>query len=362
MKIIVFCGDSHEKWSPKNEQTGIGGSEEAVINICREFVKTGHDVTVYNRCEDDAGEYDGVKYVDFLDYKGEETDIFIGWRSLMPWKMGKNYKVGYHWLHDTTSEEDVKAALSLGASKVMVLSKWHRRLYGNLENKWVYLTRNGVNMAQFDQKVERVPGRIFYGSSYDRGLKEILENWPKIKLAVPEATLHIAYGWNTWESIAKKQGTDAYTAFQNVKEDIEQAMQQEGITHLGRISHEAVAKEMLEADVWGYPTWWPEISCITAIKAQVAGAIPSVIPTAAVAETVQYGLKTDRGYYNSMEGGIALPTEAMEQWTANTIQVLKAEPESKEPLRQQMSQWAREYSSWETIAKEWIVEFEGALQ
>ena len=361
MRITIFCGDSHESWSPKNEKTGIGGSEEAVINISRELVKLGNDVTVYNRCEDDAGEYDGVKYVDFLDYSGEQTDIFVGWRSLMPWKMGKNYKIGYQWLHDTTPEEEVINSLNLGASKVMVLSKWHRRLYGNLENRFVYLTRNGVNTSQFDQKVERVPHRIFYGSSYDRGLKELLENWPKIKLAVPDATLHIAYGWNTWESIAKKQGDEGIEAFKNVKETLEQMMQQEGITHLGRISHEEVAKEMLEADLWGYPTWWPEISCITAIKAQVAGAIPCVIPTAAVAETVRYGFKTNRGYYNSVQGGVAMPEEAMEQWTNAAIAILRRPESEKAPLREQMMKWAREYSDWSTIAKEWNEEFTNAL-
>ncbi len=362
MTITIFCGDSHEAWSPKNEATGIGGSEEAVINIAREFAKLGHDTTVFNRCEDDAGVYDGVKYVDFLDYTGEQTDIFIGWRSLMPWKMGKNYKKGYQWLHDTTPEEEVINSLNLGASKAMVLSKWHRRLYGNLENKFIYLTRNGVNIDQFNQKVDRVPHRLFYGSSYDRGLKELLENWPKIKLAVPDATLHIAYGWNTWESIAKKQGEESMAAFKNVKEDLEQMMQQEGITHLGRISHKEVAKEMLEADVWAYPTWWPEISCITAIKAQIAGAIPCVIPTAAVAETVKYGFKTDRGYYNSIQGGVALPEEAMEQWTNGCIALLRATSESKEPMRQKMMNESCEYSNWSTIAKEWLVEFEGALQ
>lgn len=360
MKIGIFCGDSHEKWSPKNEKTGIGGSEEAVINIARELVKLGNEVTVWNRCEDDAGTYGGVQYVDFLDYEETPVDVFIGWRSLMPWKMGKNYKVGYHWLHDTTPEDQVKQALSLGARKAMVLSKYHRRLYGNIENNWLYETRNGVNTAQFEQKVERVPGRVFYGSSYDRGLKELLENWPKIKLAVPHATLHIAYGWNTWESISKKQGEVGIESFKNIKEELENAMQQEGITHLGRISHEQVAKEMLEADVWGYPTWWPEISCITAIKAQVAGAIPVVIPTAALAETVQYGYKTDRGFYNSV-GGVTMPQEALEQWTNAVISALKKDESEKSPYRKTMSERMKARYDWSTIAREWQEEFNGLL-
>lgn len=361
MRITVFCGDSHEKWSPKNEATGIGGSEEAVINVTRELVKLGHTVTVFNRCEDDAGTYDGVEYIDFLDYEGQETDVFIGWRSLMPWKMGKNYTVGYHWLHDTTPQDQVLQAFQMGAKKAMVLSKYHRRLYAGVRNDQLFLTQNGVNLSQFDQKVKRVPYRIFWGSSYDRGLKEMLEEWPKIKLEFPEAELRIAYGWQTWESIAKQSGEQMLAAFGNVKEAIEVLMAQEGITHLGRISHEEVAKEMLSADVWAYPTWWPEISCITAMKAQVGGAIPVVIPTAAVAETVQWGAMTSRGYYYSLHGEIVMPGEAMEQWIQGMKLMLAKDWKEKEKYRKTMMEWARKEYSWQEVAKSWVAEFEKEL-
>lgn len=365
MNITFLCGDSWEKWSPKSEQTGIGGSEEAVINMSRELAKLGHDVTVYNHCDDDAGEYDGVRFVDVLDYDNPETDVLIGWRSTQPWKMAsskKNWKVGYHWLHDVMPEDDVMQCLAMGADKIMVLSKYHRRLFPNILNKEIFLTQNGVNLSQFDQKVERVPGRLFWGSSYDRGLKELLEHWPKIKLAVPEATLHIAYGWKTWESLAKRQGDKYYEHFKNLKKDFEEMMGQDGITHLGRISHDQVAKELLEADVWSYPTWWPEISCITAMKAQIAGALPVVIPTAAVAETVQWGYKTDRGYYTGLKGDVAAPGDAIDQWVNGTIEMLqKGGSDETEDYRNQMMEWARKKFDWATVAKDWAAEFERGL-
>lgn len=359
MKIFIFCADSAEKFSPRSEVRGVGGSEEAVINISRELVKLGHKITVWNKCEDDAGEYDGVTYRDYLEYKGEECDIFIGWRSVQPWKIVKpaSYKIGYHWLHDTLPEKEVAQCFSLGARKAMVLSKFHRRLYGNIRNEECFLTRNGINTTHFDEDVKRVKGRMFWSSSYDRGLKELLGEWPKIKLAVPEATLHIAYGWQVIEK-RMHESPD----FARLKEHIEELMKQDGVRHLGRIGHQEVAREFMEADVWGYPTFYPEISCISAIKAQAAGAIPVVIPTAALAETVQYGYKTDRGYYNDIQGNIVMPFDAMEQWTAKTIEYLQKPEEEKSALRAEMSKWAKEHYSWNKVAKEWEQEFENELR
>lgn len=359
MKIGIFAGDTYEAWSPKSVKTGIGGSEEAVIYMSRALAKLGHEVVVWNRCEDAAGTYDGVKYVDFLDYDQDQVDIFIGWRNTQPFKMAKNYKVGYFWLHDTMPQEEVAQAFALGARKVMVLSMYHRRLYGRVDNRSIYVTRNGINVDDFKQKVKRVPGRIFWGSSYDRGLKEMLEQWPKIKLANPDATLHVAYGWQTWESMVKRHGEKRVEkAFEMTKEAIEEMFEQDGITHLGRISHKQVAKEMLEADVWGYPTWWPEISCITAMKAQAGGAIPVVIPTAAVAETVEFGFKTNRGYFNARADGIGQPEEAMDQWIELVNGVLEKPMEDKQEYRDTMQMFALNYFDWNHIAEEWVKEFE----
>lgn len=355
MEIIIFAGDSHESWSPKSVESGVGGSEEAIINMALELTKLGNKVTVYNRCEDDAGEYEGVMYRDYLEYDQQECDVFIAWRNITPWKMAKNYKVGYHWLHDTTAEKDVMQALSLGAKKVMVLSKWHRRLYPNIKNEEIFLTRNGVNLADFDQTVERVPHSLFWGSSYDRGLVDLLQDiWPKVKLAVPDATLRVAYGYQT---MAKILGEDS-RQFKDFKANLDELMEQEGITHLGRISHKEVAKEMLQADVWAYPTWWPEISCITAMKSQIGGAIPVVIPTAAVAETVQWGLRTDRGYYMGLDGSTIMPHGVMEQFSELLIAVLNGD---KTVDREEMMRWAREHYSWEGVAREWNDEFKKNL-
>ena len=42
--------------------------------------------------------------------------------------------------------------------------------------------------------------KIFYGSSYDRGLMHLLLMWKEIKKEIPDATLEIYYGWKLFQS------------------------------------------------------------------------------------------------------------------------------------------------------------------
>jgi len=51
--------------------------------------------------------------------------------------------------------------------------------------------------------VVRQQNRIIYASSYDRGLESVLRNWKEVKTAVPNAELHIFYGWNTYDRYMK---------------------------------------------------------------------------------------------------------------------------------------------------------------
>ena len=41
--------------------------------------------------------------------------------------------------------------------------------------------------------------RVIYTSSYDRGLEHLLKMWPDVKKSVPDAELHIFYGWQLFD-------------------------------------------------------------------------------------------------------------------------------------------------------------------
>ncbi len=59
--------------------------------------------------------------------------------------------------------------------KIFVLSRFHRRLYSALPEDLFFYSRNGIHPAHFDQPVERDPYKVVYGSSYDRGLSQVLQ-------------------------------------------------------------------------------------------------------------------------------------------------------------------------------------------
>lgn len=344
MKDIQFyCGSSHEAFSPKSIESGIGGSEEMLINLAKELAKN-NKVTVWNRCLDDEGVYDGVTYKNYDEFDTKKCDALIVWRLPQLYLKHHLDKVDakkYLWLHDTVIQLDVIPYI-FAFEKIFVVSNWHKSYYIQLMPEEVYdriyVTRNAVDYSLFDQKIDRDPKTIVYGSLYNRGLKELLTAWPKIKLEVPDAKLRIFYGWQTLEKILP------FEQFKMFKDDIELLMAQEGITHLGRISHAEVAKELLGAGIWAYPCLnFNEVSCITAMKAQIAGAVPIIIPRAALNETVRYGIKIGRAQNEQ---------ELLDKWTYSVIKVLN-DTKGQEAMRRVMQNGVKDSFTYEGLAKDW---------
>src|SRR5689334_9604779 len=128
--------------------------------------------------------------------------------------------------------------------------------------------------------------KVGYFSAYYRGLDCLLDMWPVIYQKTDgKATLDIYYGWQSWEALSGD-----HTLKPRIEAKLE-ALKKYGVTEHGRVSHEELAKAMKETDVWAYPTEFPEIHCITALKAQQAGCWPVVTDVGALKETVKCGDK-----------------------------------------------------------------------
>lgn len=129
------------------------------------------------------------------------------------------------------------------------------------------------------------PNSVGYFSAYYRGLETLLDIWGDIRKQVPTATLDVYYGWESWLAI---QGEDAF--YEQMEKKFEE-MKDQGVTVHGRVGHKDLIKAMQSIQVWAYPTEFPEIHCITALKAQEAGCYPVTTNVAALNETVQSGVK-----------------------------------------------------------------------
>jgi glycosyltransferase involved in cell wall biosynthesis len=130
--------------------------------------------------------------------------------------------------------------------------------------------------------------KMLWASSYDRGLIHLLEMWPDIKKEIPEAELHIAYGFNLFD---KAHSNNPY--MMKWKTNMEELMKLDGITHHGRLSKSDLIKLNKECDVWTYYCTFDETNCITSLTAIQYGAVPITMNRAALQDTAFIGTKIE---------------------------------------------------------------------
>lgn len=183
--------------------------------------------------------------------------------------------------------------------------------------------------------------KLFYGSSYDRGLQHLLKMWPQIKEAYPDAELHVCYGWNMFDkAYANNPERMAW------KDRMNKMMEHGGIVHHGRLSKEELRKVQEQCGIWAYPTDFQETCCITAMDCQLLGVVPVTIKLAALDETVQSGVKIDGDIYDE---------ETQEEYLKQLLELM-GNKERWEFEQQEGKKWAKEWS-WESVADKWSEEF-----
>ena len=242
----------------------------------------------------------------------------------------------------------------------MVLTEWHKQhmleRYPFLKKermlKKIVITGNGIDPARFKGSRKKNPKKVIYSSSPDRGLDVILEGiWPLVLEKVPDAELHIYYGWDSFDKFASIPGWGHLVEFKNKVQQL--FLNSKNVTQHGRISQEQLAIEMQEAAIWLYPTYFTETYCITAVEAQLAGAIPVTNHLAGLADTVKSGV--------ILEGDVRDP-EVQKKYAEMTINLLTMEKNERENLHKLVKKNAPR-RSWDDIAKQWeeSVIIEGVL-
>lgn len=349
--IILYAGQGYEHWDGQSDITnGIGGSEGMCIQLMREIARLGNKVIVYNDCGPSDGKtFDGVKYIDHRKWDpNTKSDVFISLRRPDVFNRIIKATKTELWMHDTDYGKQ-PLELMYAPNKIFVLSDFHKQIlkqnHGITDDSIFWVTRNALNktaLAYADEKAgKHDPYKCIYASSYDRGLMNLLAIWPKVKAAVPEATLDIFYGTVTMDRMIEMrlQGGDVMgaNAMKQFKSQLmDTIVKTDGVRELGRISQNELYKKFKESGIWTYPTEFEEISCITAMQAQALGAIPVCTPFAALNETVgKYGIKAQLDKY------------------ADALIYTLQNPGEMEAKRSPMMEWAREQFDVTALAKEW---------
>lgn len=338
-EVEIYCGSCWEEWGAPSVLKGIGGSEEAVIYNAKELVKLGYKVIVYNNCGDMEGEFEGVTYKQFFKFNPLDVhNIVVQWRGNVLQQVKAKKKI--IWLHDVPVPGLLKEEELHTYDTVMVLSEYHKSLLPDFipEHK-IFVSTNGINLKDFTLKKEpsRNLKRLIYTSSYDRGIQHLLDVWADVKKEVPEAELHLFYGWDCYNKMmAAGHRPPAF------KEYMTKLMAQEGVFEHGRVNHKELIKEFYKSGVYVYPTHFQEISCISAMKAQACGCVPLVFNYAALSETVKAGVKLE---------GIGTNPEDMEKYKQELIKLLK-DSAYQEEIRKEVVKHKDEFA-WSEVAKKW---------
>ncbi len=358
--VVIYCGKAWEEWGPDSLSKGIGGSEEAVIRLAREWSAKGWNVTVYNNCGTEEiidVEASGglVIYRPFWEFNPKDKqDVFISWRDPLVFDYDINASVKLLDLHDVPNLLDYTSKRIKNIDRIMVKTMFHRNLLPTIPNGKISVVGHGVDASEFDGSVPRAHHQVVYTSSYDRGLEHLLDIWPEVVKEVPDARLLIAYGWDLFDRI--RGGDKEKVAW---KEKMLEKMAHPSINELGRLSHKDVATLMKSSDVFAYPCHFAEIFCIAAAKAQMAGAIPVVTTSdSCLRETVGIGLQISGTLDESkqLEPGAATPDEVLEKYKTELIKFLK-DDKLRADVRETAMRYARETFSWQKVAGKWIEEF-----
>lgn len=355
--MAIYVGPSaYETWGPTSLSKGLGGSEEAVIHLSRELGKLGWDVTVFATPGAAHGDDYGseviyrealsvrdtsrfsVHWRHFWEFNpNDEYDVLISWRA--PWFFDNDFKARkqYLWLHDMIEKPELTEERLAKIDKVIFVSQWHADQYADVvPKKKSFASGNGIIPSDFkDQFVtNRKKYRMVYMSAYERGLPILLDIWPEVKKAVPDATLDIYYGWQSFDALLRDN--PERQAWKNKL--MKQIKDLDGVTEYGKIGQDQIAIEVQRADILAYPSVFPEVYCISYIKACAGGAYPV---------TSDFAVLGDYNRGTQVHYDVENPEQFKKDYTKALIKELK-----KSHDRSELINWAQDYS-WAHTAESW---------
>lgn len=309
---LAFRGSlGFKNW--RTDPRGLSGSELGFVRICEELALSGHDVHAFTLC--DEGDSYAVSSSDSvtihsIDDRAEIDESYDLAISINEPELLRACKARVRacelWLNSfeynlVGFDEHVDIWLSPSeAHRNMIISTPHevevtatgpKAYYRAKPEKW-HTAMLGCDPWRYPD-TPKVSGRVIYCSSPDRGLHLLLQEWPKIKRAVPHATLRIFYRLRAWidgfENIAYNPAIEELRSRALYIDECLRRMSgpEWSIEVCDAVSRERIEREMCEAEVLAYPcdtTRWSEGFSCTILEACAARACPVIFGTDALGE------------------------------------------------------------------------------
>ena len=281
----MYCGSTGEAWSGDEARSGgLGGSETNAGELAAALAARGFSVVLSGNVAD--GVHDGVHYLSEAQLRLTDADGKPQFDHVIISRVVQQFTSQhalaarrgiYLWVQDLfphmspyeTSADTVARLLTRIApqlTRVLALSPSHAAemreafpaLHAQHTRLWSWMP-NAIDPvrwtsaeAAFEAAGEsKIRRRFIYTSTPERGLLHLMRLFPRIRQAIPEATLVVA----------------TYST-SGVTPEMHHLMEQASghITFLGRLSKDALYREILRSEVWLYPTTFKETYCNTALE------------------------------------------------------------------------------------------------
>lgn len=265
----------------------LGGSETALVEVARRVALRGRRVAVFCPVPEGAERtYDGVVYRHHAAAEAALADGTLAVGTLVVCRdptrawLGRFAQRTLLWLQDMPMEglrRQHREALPF-VDRFLAVSRFQRDRFVarfDLPPERFVVTRNGVDAARYRPWGERVRGRLVYGSTPFRGLSVLLDAFPRIRSAVPEATLHVFSGMSLYD-----QADAPFRAL------YDRASATAGVVRYDPVPQPALIDELRRADLMAYPATFDETSCVAAMMAISAGTPVVASSRAGLPETV----------------------------------------------------------------------------
>jgi glycosyltransferase involved in cell wall biosynthesis len=331
--IVYYCGGTSIEWDPTSQS--LGGSEQAIVEICTNWVSLGYRVAVYSRLTQ-ASHYNGIDFMDWKQFPFNVThNVVILWRMSgincglqFPIKTRKLF-VDFHDNNFVFRHPYLPFVDKI--DKIFFKSKFHLEYYQrhfktelNIDRYAIVPNGLRVNRFKLSPQVKREPFRFCYCSCYTRGLMPLLQFvWPLIFKAFPQAELHVYYGMN---------GLD-----QQLKQNLMFLMGQPGVMDHGRRNVEEIIVEKWRSSFHLYITECEgEIDCISIRESLITGCIPLISKSNVFQEREGIHFDIQQGY----------------EKIANSIINVLTKPEFIEMCRERFAK-SETIVDWNTVARQW---------
>lgn len=264
---------------------GLTGSELACVMYAVGLSELGREVTLFMNFTNPGriGRVTCCPYQEWEEtYCRQEWDALCAWMSPEPLRLAdpSQFRLFNQQVSDFNMCEpgwekyvDFLAPLSSSHARYMAPSTAFPR------DRWRVM-HDGVDAASF-RPGRKVPGKMVWASSHDRGLHWLLEAFPAIRREVPWAELHVFYDFEGLRRYASMDGVTGLLAELSRRSrytrEALRRLEGHGVHAHGSVSRDRIKEEMASAEVLAYPldpVHYTETFGVTVLEACASGTVP----------------------------------------------------------------------------------------